>query len=147
MLGLDATIVLVGVADDAAPNEFHDVVRNMLAQTRETLLAASPDLHNYCMDINQFVEPEDELHVNDPRDLWKHVQFGDEVYIQRRHHGDRKVYATIGCDCDWEEEHGLQLVLREGLTVTKLGPYDGHLSNADAFADTSLENTIYRRIG
>ena len=144
MLGRDVTIVLVGFLDDPAPNEFRDVVRNLLSRTRDTLLAVSPDLQNYCNDINQFLDPEEELHVDNPNDLWSHVRLGGEVYVERRHHGDRKLYATIECGCDWEEEHGLQLVLREGLAVTKLGPYDGHLSNADAFADSSLEHTIYR---
>lgn len=36
------------------------------------------------------------------------------------------------------------LVLKNGLKVNKLGGYDGHLTNSDAFADDSLENTIYR---
>jgi hypothetical protein len=41
-------------------------------------------------------------------------------------------------------EHGLQIVLRNGLEVNKLGMYDGHLTNSDAFADPALEDTIYR---
>lgn len=146
MLGRDVTIVLVGFLDDSAPTEFRDVVRNLLSRTRDTLLVASPDLQNYCSDINQFLDPEDELHVDDSSDLWKHVRFGNEVYIERRHHGDRKLYATIECGCEWEEEHGLQLILREGLAVTKLGTYDGHLSNADSYADSSLEDTVYRKM-
>jgi len=28
-----------------------------------------------------------------------------------------------------EDEHGLQVVLRDGARVTKVGPYDGHLTN------------------
>lgn len=146
MFERDVTIVLSGFLDDPAPREFHDVVRNLLAQTRDTLLAVSGELQNYCSDINNFLEPEDELHVDDPRDLWNHVQFGSEVYIKRRHRGDRKLYADVECECDWEPEHGLQIVLREGLAVTKLGPYNGHLSNADACADPSRESTIYRRL-
>ena len=39
MLGRDVTIVLVGFLDDPAPNEFRDVVRNLLSRTRDTLLA------------------------------------------------------------------------------------------------------------
>jgi hypothetical protein len=147
MLSRDVTIVLVGFLDDPMPNDFKDAVRNLLSRTHNTLLAVSSDLHNYCSDINQFLDPDDVLHVDDPDDLWNHVRFGSEVYIERRHHGDRKVYASIECGCDWEEEHGLQLVLREGIAVTKLGPYDGHLSNADAYADSSLEQTVYREMG
>jgi len=37
------------------------------------------------------------------------------------------VYFSIEGNCDWEEEHGLQLVFRDGTEVTKVGQYDGHL--------------------
>jgi hypothetical protein len=46
-------------------------------------------------------------------------------------------------NCDWEVEHGMQLVLRDGRTVSKVSPYDGHLTNADAFADPKLVGVIY----
>ena len=109
----DAEIVLVGYLDDPAQHEFRDVVRNVLSRTRDTLFAASLDLQRYCSDINQFVAPEDELHVDHPHDLWNQCRLGKEIYIERRHSGDRKLYATIECGCDWEEEHGLQIVLRK----------------------------------
>ncbi len=142
----DAEIVLVGYLDDSVKQEFHDVVRNLLSSTRDTLLAASPDLQRYCSDINQFLEPEDELHVDDPYELWNHVRLGRTIYVERRHYGDRKLYATIECGCDWEPEHGLQIVFREGLRVTKLGPYDGHFTNSDAYDDPSLESVVYRSV-
>lgn len=146
MLGHEVTIVLVGFHDDPAPNEFRDVVRNLLSRTRDTLDSASTELQHYCSDINQFLHSEDKLYVDDPRDLWDHVRFGREVYVERRHYGDQKLYASIECGCDWEEEHGLQIVFREGLAITKLGPFDGHLSNADAYDDSSLEHVVYHKM-
>ena len=49
----------------------------------------------------------------------------------------------IECGCDWEPEHGLELVLEDGARVTKVGPYDGHLTNAAAYADPTLESVVY----
>lgn len=46
--------------------------------------------------------------------------------------------------CDWETEHGLQIVFKQGLKINKLGPFDGHLTNSDAYADKKLENVVYR---
>lgn len=140
----DAEIVLVGYLDDPAQEEFRDVIQNLLSRTRNTLLAASSDLQRYCSDINQFVETEEKLYVDNAHDLWNHVRLGRAIYIERRDYGDRKLYATIECGCDWEQEHGLQIVLREGLCVTKLGPFDGHLTNSDAYDDPSLESVVYR---
>lgn len=44
----------------------------------------------------------------------------------------------------WEPEHGLQLVFENGLTVCKVGPYDGHNTNAHAYADASLLNVVFK---
>lgn len=62
----------------------------------------------------------------------------------RRRSKDHLVYLSIDCGCDWEVEHGLQLVLRDGREITKVGPCNGHLTNADAYADPKLEHVIYR---
>ncbi|HEY7328274.1 MAG TPA: hypothetical protein VH592_11565 [Gemmataceae bacterium] len=63
--------------------------------------------------------------------------------VSRRAYGDKGIYISVECGCEWEQEHGLQLVLRNGLKVNKLGGYDGHLTNSDAFDDESLEHVIY----
>jgi hypothetical protein len=64
--------------------------------------------------------------------------------VARRAYGDKGIYVSVECGCDWEVEHGLQLVFKNGLKVNKLGGYDGHLTNSDAFADESLEDVVYR---
>jgi hypothetical protein len=55
-------------------------------------------------------------------------------------------YSDVMADveCDWEPEHGLQIVFRGGRTVTKVGPYDGHLTNSAAYADGDLDGVLYR---
>jgi hypothetical protein len=46
---------------------------------------------------------------------------------------------------DWEPEHGLQIVFRDGRAVTKVGPYGGHLTNSAAHADDTLDGIVYYR--
>ncbi|WP_420847686.1 DUF6985 domain-containing protein [Natronosporangium hydrolyticum] len=58
---------------------------------------------------------------------------------------DQRVYVSIECECAWEPEHGLQIVFRDGAAVTKVGPYDGHLTNSAAYADDTLDGVVYRR--
>ena len=58
----------------------------------------------------------------------------------------RGIYISLECNCDWEPEHGLQIVFKNGLKVNKVGPYDGHLTNSDAYVKSSLENVVYRKI-
>jgi hypothetical protein len=35
-------------------------------------------------------------------------------------------------------------VFRDGATVTKVGPYDGHLTNSAANDDDQLDGVVYR---
>lgn len=44
----------------------------------------------------------------------------------------------------WEPEHGLQLVVEDGLRVCKVGPYDGHVTQALASGDPGLLGVVYR---
>ncbi|WP_407939254.1 DUF6985 domain-containing protein [Microbulbifer thermotolerans] len=47
--------------------------------------------------------------------------------VLRRPYGDKLVYISLECSCDWEREHGLQIVFKQGLYVNKIGPLDGIL--------------------
>jgi Domain of unknown function (DUF6985) len=98
------------------------------------------------MDVNSNWDPEDDEYISiaSPSDVWTHVQLGKEPIVSRRASGDKAIYVSIECNCEWEPEHGLQLVFRNGNQLVKVGPYDGHLTHADAYADPSLENVIYR---
>lgn len=52
-------------------------------------------------------------HIKDEQDVWNFIH-ANEAYVQRRHRRDENIYIMISCECDWEEEHGLQLVFRQG---------------------------------
>jgi len=77
--------------------------------------------------------------------IWEFVDFGTNAIVSRRGDGDDRIYISLECGCAWEREHGLQIVFREGNFISKVGQFDGHVSNADAFADPSLEDTVYAR--
>jgi hypothetical protein len=70
------------------------------------------------------------------------VSFGGEFHVDRSA-DDGQVYVSIECACTWEPEHGLQLVFRGGRTVSKVGPFDGHLTNASAFGRHDLGGAVY----
>lgn len=78
-------------------------------------------------------------------DVWRHVTFGGEIIVRVRADGDSEdgVYLSIECECDWEPEHGLMLVYRDGPTIAKVGPYDGHVTQADAYANPDLVGVVY----
>ncbi len=144
-LGVECEFIVEGYDADAGKEDFHRTIKQFLAMDRQQLAAATPHVYAYYQDTwAGHPEPETLPAVGQPDDVWKHVHFGFEVTICRRGAGDRAVYASFECNCDWEPEHGLQLVFRNGNEISKLGPFDGHLSTADAYADPTLEGVIYR---
>lgn len=130
--GALCTIVLDGYDDDQQPADFHEAIRTFLTLDSSALTAATPAIFAYYRDVmNDVVTTDDEngaVKINGPHDVLDHVRLGDEPTVSRDAHGDQHVYVSLECECDWEPEHGLQIVFRDGRTVTKVGPYDGHLT-------------------
>ncbi len=122
-------------------------VERFLQAEPSRLLDAEPYVFAYCRDMLQSYDDEErpiELPAV-PHDVWSHVRFGDEIVVRARFAGDAEdgVYLSLDCDCSWEEEHGLMLVFRDGATIVKVGPSDGHVTQADAFADGDLVDVVY----
>jgi len=42
--------------------------------------------------------------------------------ITRRAYGDKGIYVSLECGCDWEHEHGLQIVFKNGLAGEQSRP-------------------------
>jgi hypothetical protein len=107
---------------------------------------SEPHIFRYYQDCNRYWTPGDEqyLDIASPEGVWRHVELGYEVHVSRRNFRDKGIYISLECNCDWEREHGLQIVFKNGLVVNKIGQYEGHLTNSDAFADDDLEDVVYR---
>jgi hypothetical protein len=125
--------------------DIHRAITSFVSLKPAALAEAEEHIFRYYLDCKDYYEPGEPGHVDIPGagDVWKHIQFGGEATVSRRSK-DNTVYISLGCNCDWEPEHGLQIVLKDGMRVTKVGDYDGHVTNADAYDDASLENVIYR---
>ena len=147
VLDRECRFIIEGYQDDSSPNDFQAAIQNFLSLTPETLADAEEHVYQYYKRMNDMCwnESDDEyLRIQSPSDVWKHVEFGVEPLVVRRKR-DNKIYISLECECDWEPEHGLQIVFKEGIRVNKIGGYDGHLSNSDAYADPRLEDVIYRK--
>jgi hypothetical protein len=136
-------LVLEGYHSDPIPGEFHEAVKNFLSCSFETLQSVSRYVFQQYRDYLDADADDEYIDIPSAQQVWQHIQFDSDPIVMRRTHGDRGVYVSIACRCRWEPEHGLQLVLKNGERVTKVGPYDGHLSHSDAYNDASLEDVIY----
>lgn len=140
--------VLEGYADDAQKADYQRALQNLVHLDSAALTAVEPHVLQYCNEMLALYEAADRPYVDieHPSDVWKHVQFDSELLVTRREDDDEEdgIYFSLSCSCDWAREHGLVLVLRDGLAFTKVGPYDGHLTNADAYGDPSLQGVIFK---
>jgi hypothetical protein len=66
------------------------------------------------------------LDIKTTNDIWNFVT-PTEIIIHLDETGD--FYLCISCECEWEEEHGLQLVFAKGQTLTRASGHDGHFTD------------------
>ncbi|MFJ3641015.1 DUF6985 domain-containing protein [Streptomyces sp. NPDC090108] len=141
--------VVVGYDDDHAKVDFGTAISAFAGLDESALRSASGPVFQYYLDAKTEVGgDEDFVSIAGPDDVWSHVRLGGEVSVQREDaHGDRQVYVSVECECDWEPEHGLQIVFRRGSSVSKVGPFDSHLTNVSAFDRADLAHVVYHRFG
>jgi hypothetical protein len=139
-------IVVAEYDDDPRKEEFHVAIANFLRIAPSVLKEAQPYVFRYYQDCKKNWEPDDDacVAIESPCDVWHHIQLGSEPLVLRRAYGDKGIYVSLECNCDWEAEHGLQIVFKNGLRVNKVSLYDGHLTNSDAYANDALEDVIYQ---
>lgn len=146
--GKECRIVLEGYDEEQNKDDYHVAISEFLSSPTSALKEAETYIYQYYQDISSFISPSDQefVAIDSPAEIWAHIQFGSEPIVSRRGYGDEKIYISLECNCDWEREHGLQIVFKDGNKVCKVGPYDGHLTNSDAFSDGALENVTYVRL-
>jgi hypothetical protein len=109
---------------------------NFLKLTIDDKNSISELAYKNCMDFLNavgFDEADEELRqIKDHNDIWKFI-YPTEIYVTRRPSGEEDIYLSIACECEWEREHGLQLVFRQGKKLTRISEQDGHLTEADAY--------------
>lgn len=144
--GAPCRFIVEGYDNDSRKDDYHAAIINFLSAGPSVLKEAEASIYRYYEDCNEHWGQEDKEYVaiQSAGEVWGHVRLGDEALVSRRDSGDCGIYISLECECDWEREHGLQIVFKNGLRVNKVGPYDGHLTNSDAYADESLEDVVYR---
>ena len=117
--------------------EADQALRNFLSLTITDRNLISELAYKNCMDFLDAVDFDDEekqpfTNIKEPTEIWNFIE-PTEIYISRRHRRDNDIYVQVSCECDWEEEHGLQLVFKQGKQLTRISDQDGHLTEADAY--------------
>lgn len=137
-------------APPPSPEQIAETQAAFLALILADRAADGRHVHAYYRDFREAIgEPDwldDEMGVvGDPDGIWRHVR-PRTVSFAMGPDGDSHCYVMVSADCDWEPEHGLLMVWRDGRTLTKVGGDDGHVTNAYAYSDPGLRDVVYHGI-
>ncbi len=135
------------VPDEEGRRGAQQVVDRAMAAGPAVLTAAEPYLVQFCEETKALYANDGpiDVHLARPSDVWSHVSIGEKLRVKRRNAGDAEDgwYLSIECNCDWEVEHGLQLVFRDGIALSKVSMYDGRLTNSDGHGGSSHAGVVY----
>ncbi|WP_448662184.1 DUF6985 domain-containing protein [Sphingomonas sp. CJ20] len=104
-----------------------------LALGEDDRAAAAPGVLANCHEyLNAIYLSEDDpeqamLAITDPDAIWRHVVPEGLSVVRDTSAGEPSLYVALQCRCDWEIEHGLQLVWRDGGTLSRISAQDGHV--------------------
>ncbi len=138
-----------------AENDHHPVLAeacdNFLKRGPELLDEATPYLWDYYRSVADDFSATQRRDLGIPElspstDIWDEVTFDFLPAIETGgvRYEPGLSYISFEGEVSWEREHGLQLVIEHGERVCKVGPYDGHHTNAHAYGDESLYGVIFR---
>ncbi|HQU82707.1 MAG TPA: hypothetical protein PKY59_06270 [Pyrinomonadaceae bacterium] len=102
-------------------------ISNFLSKNVSDRLSDSLNVFNNYREIQDYYDTQTwgapPLQINHENEIWQYVNPGS-VFICRGSNIDDNIYILITCECDWEPEHGLQLVFKNGLELTKVSGID-----------------------
>jgi hypothetical protein len=117
------------------PDDLIEAANRLLALPPAAKDAVTP--HVWANYLRMRTEVGDDVPDIAERDIWRHVAPAYVTFDRRTEDG--LVYASIECECAWEAEHGLQLVLQRGVRWVKVSDVNGHLTDGHAYAAPSLD--------
>jgi len=118
------------VEDEAFTAEADEAIGNFMALSVADRLAASEHVYKNCTEFLDMIgynqEDEQLWNIKDPQEIWNHVRF-NKLYVSREPYENHQLYIQLSCECDWEMEHGLQLVFDKTGKLIRVSAEDGHI--------------------
>ena len=117
--------------EESDKEDVNDAIASFLKLDPSDRLAASQYVFaNYVKMAAR--DPDLDCRIESEDAVWDHVQ-PTAVCVSRRDRRDCAIYVAISANCDWDQEHGLQIVFRRGSELARVSDYDGHLTHTDAY--------------
>lgn len=122
-------------ADEKFMEEADTALKNFLSLNNTYRLQIVQPIFENFVEFLSYVGEDDipeKMKGSSPLSIWNYV-YPTAVFVNRRPRRDQDIYIVLACECEWEKEHGLQLVFRQGKKLTRVSDQDGHLTEADAY--------------
>lgn len=107
-------------------SDANQTIQNFLEKDLEDKLSVSNSVYKNYRKIQDYYDSRfydiAPLKLNNESEIWNYV-YPDEIYIGRSSE-DKNMYLQVHCGCEWEVEHGLQLVFKNGLELTRVSGID-----------------------
>ena len=97
------------------------VLLNFIKLNTKDRVCDSQIVYNYYEEILKtgYTKP---LDIKTTDEVWRFV-YPSEIIVLWDEEGD--FYLCLSCGCEWEKEHGLQLIFKDGLNLTRASGHDG----------------------
>lgn len=111
--------------------EVNQAISHFLQLTPSHRVSISEPAHKNCMDFLNDIGFEEEdsamWEMKGPEEVWDFI-FPTQVLVTGPAGKDEQIYVVLACECQWEQEHGLQFVFKNGNELTRVSEQDGHYS-------------------
>ncbi|WP_166336195.1 DUF6985 domain-containing protein [Sphingobacterium chungjuense] len=116
--------------DEAFISEADEVTRSFLSLNAADRESASTHIYKNCMEFLDAIGYNDQdaalWEIKNQEEIWHHVRY-NQCFISREPYEDHQVYLILSCECDWETEHGLQLVFNKQGKLIRVSAEDGDI--------------------
>ena len=123
-------------------DRYSQAIKNILHANDKCLKKVEKYIFQYYKDMEEYYLENGQNKKIKKNEIWENITWGLEPLVSFRPE-DKTVYIVFECECTWEVEHGLQITFKNGEVINKIGSYDGHLTNSDAFNRPEFESKVY----
>ncbi|HEY8559253.1 MAG TPA: hypothetical protein VIL74_02535 [Pyrinomonadaceae bacterium] len=105
----------------------NQAIKNFLAKNTDDKLNLSTPVYKEYRIIQDWYDALPDgakpLEINNKSGIWNLV-YPTEINVCSGGNEDKNIYLLIYSECEWEPEHGLQLVFKNGLELTRVSGID-----------------------
>jgi hypothetical protein len=142
-----AFVGLIPEKDTKFIKEADEALKAFLEKSEPERLLTSPLLFEQCMKYrNAFGADKVDQNLwslKDENKIWDFVS-AENIIVTRSNGENEMIYLNLNCECEWDEEHGLQILYRKGQKLTRISEQDGDICEFDFYE--KKENVKSNRI-